>query len=189
MLGIDDIAALIASAESDANGLPPVHKWNPPLSGTMDMQIRSDGRWFYLGSEIKRPRMVKLFSTILRRDEDTYFLVTPVEKWIIQVDDAPFVTTTVERVNDAASGGIEKLIFTTNIGVTVIAGKSHPIRVELDADGQPRPYLRVRDNLEALINRNAFYQLVEWAHSSDGDDTALIESDGETFTLGSFLSS
>lgn len=188
MLGIEDIAALIASAESDASGLPPVHKWNPPLSGTMDMQIRSDGRWFYLGSEIKRPRMVKLFSTILRRDEDTYFLVTPVEKWIVQVDDAPFVTTVVERVNDAANGDIDKLIFTTNVGAIVIAGKSHPIRVELNASGEPRPYLRVRDNLDALINRNAFYQLVEWARSADGDDAALIESDGETFALGSFSS-
>lgn len=186
MLSIDDnIAALIANAEKDATGLPPVHQWNPPLSGTMDMQIRADGRWFYLGSEIKRPKMVKLFSTILRRDEDTYFLVTPVEKWIIQVDDAPFVATTVERVNDATSDGVEKLIFTTNVGATVVAGKAHPIRVEVDASGQPRPYLRVRDNLDALIHRNAFYQLVEWAHNTEAD-TAAIQSDGETFVLGSF---
>lgn len=186
-----ELAALIASAEKDENGLPPVHLWNPELSGTMDMHIRSDGRWFYLGSEIKRPRLVKLFSTILRRETgdgaDTYYLVTPVEKWIIQVDDAPFIATSVERItaNSDNSSPQDSLVFTTNVGATVIAGKSHPIRVEIDPQTQePRPYILVRSNLEALIGRNAFYQLVEWSHRAEGSNQVFVSSDGVAFSLG-----
>lgn len=186
-----ELAALIASAEKDESGLPPVHLWHPDLSGTMDMRIRSDGRWFYLGSEIKRLRLVKLFSTILRRESDdgtdTYYLVTPVEKWIIQVDDVPFIATSVERITAKSDTNSpqDTLVFTTNVGATVIAGKSHPIRVEIDPNTQePRPYILVRDNLEALISRNAFYQLVEWSHSPEDSNEVFVSSGGEAFSLG-----
>ncbi len=151
--------AVTAQAAAKKGGLPPVHLWNPPFCGDLDMRIARDGTWFYLGTPIGRPALVRLFSTILRRDGDDYFLVTPVEKVGITVDDAPFVA-----VDFTASGvGAEQqLTFTTNVGDSFTAGPEHPIRVIRDPEtGEPSPYALVRANLEALIDRKSFYRLVD----------------------------
>jgi hypothetical protein len=136
-------------------GLPPVHLWNPPHCGDIDMRIARDGTWFYMGTPIGRPELVKLFSTIIRREGDDYVLVTPVERVGITVDDAPFVAVDFNKRCD----GLE---FETNVGDRMMAGPDHPIRVERDPEtGEPSPYVLVRTNLEALIDRKSFYRLVE----------------------------
>lgn len=163
-----------ASAESLASaarlaskgGLPPVQLWNPEFCGDLDMRIARDGTWFYLGTPIGRPALVRLFSTILRRDGDDYFLVTPVEKVGITVDDAPFVAV---DFNVTGSGPEQVLSFETNVGDTITAGHNTPIRVVRDADtGEPSPYVLVRANLEALIDRKSFYRLVDIGAHHDG---------------------
>ncbi len=140
-------------------GLPPVHLWNPPFCGDLDIRIRRDGTWFYLGTPIGRPALVRLFSTILKREGDRFFLVTPVEKVGITVDDAPFVAVDFTRDGDGAE---QSLTFETNVGDHVTAGPDHPIRVSRDHEtGEPAPYVMVRAGLEALIDRKSFYRLVE----------------------------
>ena len=158
---------LAASVKSLKNkGLPPVHLWNPPFCGDLDMRIARDGTWFYLGTPIGRPELVRLFSTILRKDGDSYFLVTPVEKVGITVDDAPFVAVDFEAKGE---GTDQMLSFETNVGDNLLAGKDNPIRVERDAEtGEPSPYVLVRSNLEALIVRKSFYRLVEIGVHHDG---------------------
>ena len=158
---------LVASVKSLKNkGLPPVHLWNPPFCGDLDMRIARDGTWFYLGTPIGRPELVRLFSTILRKDGDSYFLVTPVEKVGITVDDAPFVAVDFEAKGE---GTDQVLSFETNVGDNLLAGKDNPIRVERDAEtGEPSPYVLVRSNLEALIDRKSFYRLVEIGVHHDG---------------------
>lgn len=147
-------------------GLPPVHLWNPPFCGDLDMRIARDGTWFYLGTPIGRPELVRLFSTILRKDADRYFLVTPVEKVGIQVDDAPFVAVDFEV---AGTGEAQDLTFVTNVGDRVTAGPESPIRVERDPEtGEPSPYVLVRADLEALIDRKSFYRLVEIGARREG---------------------
>jgi len=148
--------SLASSAQAaQGKGLPPVDKWNPPFCGDLDMRIARDGTWFYLGTPIGRHALVKLFSTIIRRDGDDYFLVTPVEKVGITVDDAPFVAVDFDQRGNA-------LEFTTNVGDKVLAGPDNPIRVVRDAEtGEPSPYILVRRNLEALIDRKSFYRLVD----------------------------
>lgn len=140
---------------ASARGLPPIHDWNPPDCGDLDIRIARDGTWFYLGTPIGRPSLVKLFSTILRKDGERYVLVTPVEKVGITVDDAPFVAVDFERDGDG-------LRFITNLGDEATAGPDHPIRVERDPEtGEPSPYILIRDRLEALIDRKSFYRLVD----------------------------
>jgi len=140
-------------------GLPPVHLWNPPFCGDIDMRIARDGTWFYEGTPINRPGLVRLFSTILKKEEDRYFLVTPVEKVGITVEDAPFVAVDFEVKGE---DGDQLLQFETNVGDSVLAGPDTPIRVVRDAaTGEPSPYVMVRDGLEALIDRKSFYRLVE----------------------------
>ena len=151
--------AAAARAASRGKGLPPVHLWNPPFCGDLDLRIARDGTWFYLGTPIGRPELVRLFSTILRKDGNDYFLVTPVEKVGIIVDDAPFVAVDFEIEE---SGEHQRLVFETNVGDFVVAGFDHPIRVDRDAEtGEPSPYVLIRANLEALIDRKSFYRLVE----------------------------
>ena len=156
-------AGLLSVAEAEgkkARGLPPVHLWNPEFCGDIDMRIARDGTWFYMGTPIGRERLVRLFSTILRHDEDgKYYLVTPVEKVGIRVDDAPFLA-----VGMAVEGeGREQVLrFTTNAGDETAAGADHPMRFVIDREtGEPAPYVHVRARLEALINRAVFYDLVE----------------------------
>ena len=150
----ENIAASV-SAATRGKGLPPVHLWNPPFCGDLDIRIARDGTWFYLGTPIGRPALVKLFASILKKEAGKYYLVTPVEKVGIQVDDAPFVAVDVDHRDG-------DLHFTTQVGDTMIAGPDHPIRVERDPEtGEPSPYVLVRSTLEALIDRKSFYRLVD----------------------------
>lgn len=167
-----------------AKGLPPVHLWNPDFCGDIDMRIARDGTWYYLGSPIGRKPMVRLFSSIIRRDGDDYFLVTPVEKVGITVEDAPFVAVSVEV---SGEGERQVLRFVTHVEDEVEAGAEHPIRVVTDPVTQePSPYVHVRANLEALIHRNVFYQLVELAvvREIDGRRWLGVWSGGEFFPIG-----
>lgn len=164
-----DALAQAASAAAKGKGLPPVHLWNPPFCGDLDMRIARDGTWFYQGTPIGRAALVRLFSTILKLEDGKYYLVTPVEKVGITVEDAPFVA-----VDFAATGaGTEQsLTFTTNVGDTVTAGPDAPIRVTRDPEtGEPAPYVMVRAGLEALIDRKSFYRLVDLAmhHEHEGE--------------------
>lgn len=171
--GLAEAAAKVAKGSGPA----PVHLWNPPFCGDLDMRIARDGTWFYLGTPIGRKRLVKLFSTILRKNDDEYFLVTPVEKVGIKVDDAPFVAIDF----DVEDGDVN---FTTNVGETVKAGPDNPIRVVLDVDnGEPSPYVLVRTNLEALIDRKSFYRLVDQgvAGTVDGVEWFGVWSSGVFF--------
>lgn len=161
----DGIAAA-AKAAQKGKGLPPVHLWNPPFCGDLDMRIARDGTWFYLGTPIGRFELVKLFSSILRKDGDSYFLVTPVEKVGITVDDVPFVAVDFETEGE---GTAQELRFETHVGDFAVAGPEHPIRVERDAQtGEPSPYILIRANLEALIDRKSFYRLVDLGAHHDG---------------------
>ena len=148
-----------AAKAAGKKGPPPVHLWNPDFCGDLDMRIARDGTWFYLGTPIGRKPLVKLFSSIIRRDGDKYFLVTPVEKVGIKVDDAPFVAVDFEV---SGSGEDQVLTFATNVDDTATAGIDHPIRVARDPEtGEPSPYVLIRANLEALIDRKSFYRLIE----------------------------
>ena len=147
------------AAGEKARGLPPVHLWNPEFCGDLDMRIKRDGSWHYLGSPIGRQRLVRLFSTVLRKDEDDYFLVTPVEKIGITVDDVPFLAV---AMNAEGEGETQILSFETSVGDSVTVDADHPMRFEVDPEtGEPAPYVLVRARLEALINRAVFYDLVE----------------------------
>ncbi len=173
----ESIAASARAAQK--RGLPPVHLWNPPHCGDIDMRIARDGTWFYMGTPIGRAELVKLFSTILRKDGDDYVLVTPVEKVGITVEDAPFVAVDFNRKGDG-------LVFETNVGDTMTAGPDHPIRVVRDPDtGEPSPYVLVRANLEALIDRKSFYRLVELGEHADHEATRWfgVRSQGVFFPI------
>ncbi|AQZ95651.1 DUF1285 domain-containing protein [Halopseudomonas phragmitis] len=162
----------------------PVHLWNPPLSGELDMRITRDGTWYYQGGPIERKALAQLFSGILRLDEDgRYYLVTPVERWAIQVDDAPFVAT---NLNIEGEGQLQRLRFTTSLGDEFEAGTEHPITLKCDPDsGEPAPYILVRANLQALIHRNVFYQLVDLAvaHEQNGHSALGVWSNGQFFPM------
>ncbi len=162
--------SLAASAGAAAKGgLPPVEKWNPPFCGDIDMRIARDGTWFYLGTPIGRPALVKLFSNILWREGDQYFLVTPVEKVGITVDDAPFVAVDFEV---EGQGRDMRLTFVTRTEDRATAGPEHPIRVDRDPEtGEPAPYILIRRNLEALIDRKSFYRLVDLGRHEERDGT------------------
>jgi uncharacterized protein len=154
------LSALISRAARAGKGLPPVEKWNPDFCGDLDMEIRADGTWFYLGTPIGRMPLVQLLSTVLRKDADgKTYLVTPVEKVGIRVADAPFVAVEMN-----VSGGSEGQVITfrTNVGDVVEAGPEHPLRfVDEEATGGLKPYVLVRGRLEALLARPVMYELVE----------------------------
>jgi len=160
----EGIAAAAKSAKG--RGLPPVHLWNPDFCGDLDMRIARDGTWFYLGTPIGRAELVRLFSTILKVEDGKYYLVTPVEKVGITVDDAPFVAVDFETTGE---GRDQVLTFSTNVGDTSVAGPDNPIRVERDPEtGEPSPYVHIRAGLEALIDRKSFYRLVDIGAHQDG---------------------
>ena len=178
-----DLAALVAALKS--RKLPPVHSWNPAHCGPSDMRIARDGTWSYRGSPIGRMPMVRLFSTVLRRDpDDIYYLVTPVEKLTIEVDDVPFLA--LEMLVEG-SGREQQLSFRTNVDDAVLADAAHPIRVVEDpASGEPSPYVLVRDRLEARIVRAVFYDLVELGCDAlvAGQTQFGVWSGGVFFPLG-----
>lgn len=175
---------LASAAKKAANGgLPPVHLWNPPFCGDIDMRIARDGTWFYQGTPINRAPMVRLFSTILKRESDAYFLVTPVEKVGITVEDAPFLALdfTVEN-----PGPDQILTFETSVGDFAVAGPQAPIRVAQDPQtGAPAPYVMIRAGLEARIDRKSFYRMVDLGQDQqvDGTDWFGIRSSGAFFQM------
>lgn len=176
-------ADLNADIEEGREALPPVDQWDPPLSGDIDIRIAVNGQWFHEGDAIQRDSLVRLFSTVLKREGDEYFLVTPVEKWRIQVDDVPFSVVKVETVTRE---GEQALLFETATGDRVLAGPDHPLRVSHDPDsGEPSPYLLVRDGMEGRLVRSVFYELVEMAQPGPGEESALrgVYSMGEFFPL------
>ena len=150
-----------------AGTLPPVHEWQPTATRDIDIRISRNGDWYYQGSQIQRSRMVKLFSSVLRKDDDQQtYLVTPQERLRITVDDAPFSAVLVECYGESDD---RTLVFTTNVGDQVVADKDHTIQVEYEnRHAEPAPYITVRHRLRALICRPAFYQMVEWAEERDG---------------------
>lgn len=176
--GLEGVIA--AAKQAPGRGLPPVHLWNPAHCGDIDIVIRRDGLWFHEGTPIGREALVRLFSTVLRKDPDGFHLVTPVEKMKITVEDAPFIAVRVDREGEA-------LKFLTNVGDMVEAGPDNAIRVEMDPrTGEPRPYLHVRRGLEALINRPVFYELVEMAQERQTPEgpTLGVASNGAWFPVG-----
>src|SRR5579864_2277331 len=171
---------IAAAKQAPGRGLPPVHLWHPEHCGTIDIVIKKNGLWFHEGTPIGREALVRLFSTVLRKDPDGYVLVTPVEKLAITVEDAPFIAVRVDRQG-------EVLRFLTNVGDVVEAGPDNPIRVEADPDsGEPRPYVHVRRGLEALIARPVFYELAEMAQRRDTPDgpRMAVASNGAWFAIG-----
>lgn len=172
------------AAQISQKGLPPVHLWNPDFCGDIDIRIARDGTWFYMGSPIGRQRLVRLFSTVLRKDEDgEHYLVTPVEKLRIEVEDAPFVAV---QVNEQGAGENQNLYFRTRTDDVVLADQEHRIWVEFSDDGEPAPYIEVRNGLNALIARNVYYQLVELGTEiqTDARQQFGVWSKGEFFVLG-----
>ena len=173
-----------AARQAPGRGLPPVHLWNPAHCGEIDIVIKRNGLWFHEGTPIGREALVRLFSTVLRKDPDGIYLVTPVEKMKITVEDAPFVAVRVDRVS---RDGREALRFLTNVGDEVEAGPDNAIRVETNGQtGEPHPYLHVRRGLEALIARPVFYELVEMAEERDTSEGPRLEvaSNGVWFPVG-----
>ena len=165
-----------AARAAPERGLPPVHLWNPDHCGDIDIVIRADGVWMHEGSPIGRAPLVRLFSTVLRKDPDGYHLVTPVEKLRITVQDLPFRAVAVERAGD-------RLIFTTDVGDRTEAGPEHPIVVETDpVTGEPSPRVHVRADLWARIARPVFYELVE-AAALEGGRLWIVSGDAR-FDLG-----
>ena len=158
---------------------------NLPSCGDFDFRIARDGTWFYRGSPIGRKPLVRLFSTVLRREDDgSYWLVTPVERGRITVDDAPFVAVEMQV---SGAGRDQKLAFRTNVDDWVTADESHPITLREGADGAPAPYIRVRGELDALIARPVFYDLIDLAETRNEKEGAElgIWSTGHYFPLGS----
>ncbi len=180
-LSLDDIRAGAERAQS--GGMPPVERWNPPLSGDIDIRIARDGSWYHEGDPIARLELVQLFASLLKREEGEYFLVTPVEKWRIQVEDAPFLIVACEVERDTQ--GEQRLVFTTNTGDQVVAGPDHPLRVSVDpVSGEPSPYVLVRRNLEALLSRAVFYQLADLVEPGPAGTPYGVTSRGVFFPLG-----
>ncbi|MBK8457334.1 MAG: DUF1285 domain-containing protein [Phyllobacteriaceae bacterium] len=177
------LEALIARATRAGKGLPPVDTWNPPFCGNLDMEIRADGTWFYLGTPIGRMPLVQLFSTVLRRDEDgKTYLVTPVEKVGIRVVDAPFIAV---EMNASGDGDERVLTFRTNVGDVVEAGPGHPLRfVDEPATGGLKPYLHVRGRLDALVARPVMYELAAIGETRTIGDAAMFG----IFSRGVFFS-
>jgi uncharacterized protein len=183
--GLEDTLKAILPEGKFAGPLPPVHLWNPAECGDIGMEIRADGSWWHDGTKITRARLVKLFSRILRKDEDGFtYLVTPYEKVIVHVEDAPFRAVRVDRAG--APGPDQSLTFLTNLDDETVAGPDAPIRVETDAaTGEPAPYVRVRARLDAKLTRAAFYDLVDLAvPAPDGTPRLGVWSRGVFFPLG-----
>ena len=150
-------------------GPPPVHLWNPPFCGDIDLRIARDGTWFYLGTPMGRAPLVKLFASILKKEGDAYFLVTPVEKVGIRVDDAPLLAVDFTATG---AGHDQCLTFTTRTEDEVAADAAHPITVKIDETGEPSPYIHVRAGLNALIDRKSFYRLIELGcHQPHSDES------------------
>jgi hypothetical protein len=184
-------AAMVAEKQAvettpAGRGLPPVHLWNPPFCGDLDMRIASDGTWFYMGTPIGRPALVRLFSTILKNENGKHFLVTPVEKVGIRVDDAPFVAVEMRSERDERG---PLLRFRTNVDDWVDCDREHRLRFEIGAADGLEPYLHVRANLWAKVTRALYYDLVDIGEERmiDGREMFGIHSAGEFFPMADAL--
>jgi uncharacterized protein len=179
--GLDAIAGV--AREASRKGAPPVHLWNPPFCGDLDMRIASDGTWFYLKTPIGRPALVKLFASVLKREGERYFLVTPVEKCGIVVEDAPFLAVEL-RAEQAEHGQL--LHFRTNVDEWVACGREQALRFEPEPEtGGLKPYLHVRRDLWAKVTRALFYDLVELGEERDVEGQRMfgVASAGEFFAM------
>lgn len=179
----DNLAKAVAKATEGGRGPAPVHMWDPPYCGDLDIRIGRDGLWWYLGTPIGRTELVKLFASVLKLEDGKYFLVTPVEKIGITVDDAPFVAVDFS-VGDP--GPAQTITFETNLDDRTVAGPDNPIRVERDPEtGEPSPYVHVRSGLEALIDRKSYYRLVEIGEHEDISGTRWfgLRSGGQFFPV------
>ncbi len=177
-LSLDEIGQLAAEAH-----LPPVNAWDPPLTGPSHVRIARDGRWFHRGDLIIRENLIRLFATILRREADGgYMLVTPQEKQSVEVEDAPFIAV---EVRTEGEGHGRSLAFRTTLGEMVVAGPAHPIRFDA-VEGEPAPYIAVRDGLEARIVRPVFYELAELALVEDASPLGLW-SGGAFFSMAALV--
>ena len=179
--GLDAIAG--AAKRAGERGPPPLHLWNPPFCGDLDMRIAADGTWFYMKTPIGRPALVKLFASVLWREADKYFLKTPVEKIGITVDDAPFTAVEMKAEGEAAA---RVLNFRTNVDDWVACGEGHALRFEPEPEtGGLKPYLHVRRDLWALVTRALFYDLVELGEERDVDGRRMfgVLSGGEFFAM------
>ncbi|WIO75554.1 DUF1285 domain-containing protein [Porticoccaceae bacterium LTM1] len=162
-MNLDAFADLIERQRQSYESIPPVEDWNPPLCGDMDLVVRQDGSWIHQGTPIKREALIRLFASVLKREGNDFFLVTPVEKWRIQVDIAPLFVTSLQIEH---RDGSQVLIFETSTGDTVVAGPDNPLWMEKEGRGRnPVPLLRVRSNLDAVISRSVYYQLAEHCES------------------------
>jgi len=171
-VSVDRFETLLQQMESRA--LPPVHQWQPEREGSIDIHIDAQGNWFHEGSKFSRQSLIDLFATILRREGSDYFLVTPAEKLKIRVDDVPFLVVDMEVRGTARQAD---LIFSTNVGDHVLADAVHELSMRAD-----KPYLMVRDGLEAKLTRSVFYRLVEQGIEETG--TLAVYSQGTRFSLG-----
>jgi len=180
---LPDFAEEIRVLVGEGKKLPPVNEWHPERIGEIDIRIAKDGAWFYQGNKMERQSIVKLFSGILRKDDQDYFLVTPVEKMKIEVDDAPFLVCMMDVEGE---GEAQKIYFSTNVGDAFLLSNSHSLVVEYNTKNEPSPYVRVRDKLTALVSRQVYYELAELA--VDISDEPNVEkfgvwSDGILFSL------
>jgi hypothetical protein len=179
--GLEVIADTVKTASG--KGPAPIHLWNPPYCGDIDMRIAADGTWFYLGTPIGRPALVRLFASILKREGEKYFLVTPVEKCGIVVDDAPFMAVELQ-VEDG--GADRQLRFRTNVDDWVSCGPEHPLRFETEAaTGGLKPYVHVRSDLWAKVTRSVWYDLVELGEEREVGGTEMfgVASGGEFYAM------
>ncbi|MBA8900571.1 hypothetical protein FHW17_001448 [Phyllobacterium sp. P30BS-XVII] len=178
------LEALISRAAAQGKGLPPVEKWNPDFCGDLDMEIKADGTWFYMGTPIGRAPLVRLFSTVLRKDADgKTYLVTPVEKVGIRIADAHFIAV---ELNVSGEGDDQVMTFRSNVGDIIEAGADHPLRFVIDPDnGGLKPYLLVRGRLEALLARPVMYELVSHGEDMviDGKSMFAVRSKGAIFPI------
>jgi hypothetical protein len=180
-VGLEAIAGAVG--EAAGKGAPPVHLWNPPFCGDLDLRIAADGTWYYLKTPIGRPALVKLFASVLKREAEKYYLVTPVEKCGIVVEDAPFLAVEL-KVETRASRRI--LHFRTNVDDWVACGRQHALRFEPEPEpGGLRPYLHVRAGLWAKVTRALLYDLVELGEERDVGGARMfgIASDLEFFAM------
>ena len=182
-VNLKGLETIYSFSKKNKQSLPPVEKWNPPFCGDIDLKILRDGRWMYMGTEIKRPAMVRLFSTILRLDSDgEYYLVTPVEKVRIQVEDTPFLIVSMDKLKKENK---TSLIFYTSLQDEIILTKKNPISIEVNDKNEPSPYILVRNNLRGLISRSVYYELIEYAQERTIEDKKFltIESNNEIFKM------
>jgi len=173
----------LAKTLQDQGGRPPLHLWQPDLSGDIDIRINTRGEWFHEGDKIGRSKLVKLFSSILRREQDGhYYLVTPVEKWRIQVEDTALIIVDIDVLGRGAE---QQLVALSNVGSKFLIGSAHPLSIETSAEsGEPKPLVSLEHGLSAKLSRPVFYRLVDLAELGAKGEMSVL-SDGERFTLGS----